>query len=225
MSQIGKKALHRSTRRDIRGSLGRFFAIFAIIALGVGFFSGVRITTPAMVHTFDELLKEKNFFDYRLVSTLGWEDQDVEAVKKETGVKEAEGGMQQDIICLAADGSEEVYKAHLLPEKINLLITIEGRLPENADEVVLDNRHRSGYKLGDTLTFSTTNPVGNREKFTRDSFTIVGFVDSSYYINFERGTTSLGNGQVAGFMYITKEAFEDEIYTELFVDMEAEGEI
>ena len=225
MSQIGKKALHRSTRRDIRGSLGRFFAIFAIIALGVGFFSGVRITTPAMVHTFDELLKEKNFFDYRLVSTLGWEDQDVEAVKKEAGVKEAEGGMQQDIICLAADGSEEVYKAHLLPEKINLLLTIEGRLPENADEVVLDNRHRSGYKLGDTLTFSTTNPVENREKFTRDSFTIVGFVDSSYYINFERGTTSLGNGQVAGFMYITKEAFADEIYTELFVDMEAEGEI
>ena len=103
--------MHRSTRRDIRGSFGRFFAIFAIIALGVGFFSGVRITTPAMVHTMDEMFKEKNFFDYDLVSTLGWEEEDVKKIREIPEVRSAEGSLHFDIICLFEEDREEVYKA------------------------------------------------------------------------------------------------------------------
>ena len=225
MSHTGKKALHKSTRRDIRGSFGRFFAIFAIIALGVGFFSGVRITTPTMVHTFDEFYKDKHFFDYKLVSTLGWEEQDVEEIRKEEGVIAAEGSITYDVICLSEEGTDEVFKAHLLTEKVNLLLLREGRLPENGTEVLVDNKHRSGWKLGDTLHFAPSNTQESLEHFTRDSYTIVGFADSSLYINFERGTTSLGNGLVNGFLYFTRDAFDGDIYTELYVDMDVPGEI
>ena len=108
--------------RDIRGSFGRFFAIFAIIALGVGFFSGVRITTPTMINTMNHLFKEKNLFDYKLVSTIGWEEEDVEYIRTMPGVISAEGSYQYDIICLSMENADEVYKAHSLPEDINQLV-------------------------------------------------------------------------------------------------------
>ena len=225
MKLSGKKALHKSTRRDIRGSFGRFFAIFAIIALGVGFFSGVRITTPTMIHTIDEFFKEKHFYDYKLVSTLGWEEQDVEEIRKQDSVLAAEGSVTYDVICLSKENTDEVYKAHLLTENVNRLLLREGRLPETGTEVLVDSKHRYGWELGDTLTFASSNSEESLEHFARDSYTIVGFADSSLYINFERGTTSLGNGLVSGFLYFTKDAFEGDIYTELYVDMNVPGEI
>ena len=217
--------MHRSTRRDIRGSFGRFFAIFAIIALGVGFFSGVRITTPAMVHTMDEMFKEKNFFDYDLVSTLGWEEEDVKKIREISEVRSAEGSLHFDIICLFEEDREEVYKAYSLPEDINLLILREGRLPENDREVLVDNWNRSGLSLGDTLRFAPSNPEENLEHFRGKEYKVVGFADSSLYINFERGTTSLGKGMVTGFLYFTRDAFADDYYTDIYVDLDSEGEI
>ncbi|MDE7094127.1 MAG: hypothetical protein K2O52_04375 [Oscillospiraceae bacterium] len=72
------RAMHKTTLREIKGSFGRFFAILAIIALGVGFFTGVRITTPAMVNTVNQFWQDYQFYDYRLLSTLGSEEQDVQ---------------------------------------------------------------------------------------------------------------------------------------------------
>ena len=73
-----KSLLRKSTVREIKESFGRFFAIFAIIALGVGFFSGVKITKQTMVNTINQYLKEKNFFDFHLLSTIGFEEEDIE---------------------------------------------------------------------------------------------------------------------------------------------------
>ena len=217
-----KKALNRSTLRDIKGSFGRFFAILAITFLGVGFFSGVRITTPVMLHTINELYKSEHFFDYRLVSTLGWEEEDVEAVRAKEHVKYAEGSYQYDVICIGSDGKDNVYKAHSLTENINGLMLKEGRLPEKSDEVLLDNHNRSGYKIGDTIELSATNDEDITDHFTHKKYTVVGFADSILYLNFERGNTALGNGIVTGFMYLTKEGFDEDIYTEIYVKLDSD---
>ena len=214
-----KKALNKSIFRDIKGSFGRFFAIFAIIALGVGFFSGVKITTPILVHTIDNLYKENNLFNYKLVSTLGWEENDVENVRSRADVKYAEGAFQYDIICLDKDNKDIVFKAYSLTENINGLMLRDGRLPESADEVLLDNNNRSGFKIGDTVQLSPSNDEDSLKHFKNEKYTVVGFADSSLYINFERGNTSLGNGVVNGFMYLTKDAFDEEIYTEIYVSL------
>ena len=225
MKGASKKALRKSTFREVRGSFGRFFAIFAIIALGVGFFSGVRITTPAMVHTFDLFFEEKNFFDYKLMSTIGWDEEAVQYIQKQEGVLHAEGAFQYDVVCLSPDGSDSVYKAHSLPGEINQLELREGRLPEKDNEVLLDNRNRMNLTIGDQLVISKNCPKENKKHFRYDSYTVVGFADSSLYINFERGTTSLGNGLVSGFLYLTEEGFKEDIYTEIYVDMDVSGGI
>ena len=69
--------LLKMTLREIKSSFGRFFAVLAIIAIGTGFFSGVRITTPVMVHTVDQYYRDNQLYDYRALSTIGWEKEEV----------------------------------------------------------------------------------------------------------------------------------------------------
>lgn len=219
MMHFRKKALNKSARRDIKDTFGRFFAIFAITFLGVGFFSGVRITTPVLLNTIGELYKENNLYDYRILSTLGWEEADVEAIGQKKDVSFAEGSFQYDVICLDKDGKDLVYKAHSITENINKLMLCEGRMPEKSSEILLDNQNRNGFRLGDTIRFSDANDEELLDHFKNKSYTIVGFTNSSLYINFERGNTSLGNGTVSGFMYLTKDAFDDDVYTEIYVKL------
>ena len=69
--------LKKSTFREIKSSLGRYLAILAIVALGVGFFSGLKVTRPAMITTADDYLSKSSFFDYQVMNTLGFEEEDV----------------------------------------------------------------------------------------------------------------------------------------------------
>ena len=71
-----RSVMFKSTLREIKGSLGRWAAILAIVALGVGFFSGLKACRTAFLETGNKYLSEHGFFDYQLMSTLGLEDED-----------------------------------------------------------------------------------------------------------------------------------------------------
>ena len=58
------KNMWKTTLREIRSSLGRYLAIFAIIALGVGFFSGLKVTRQAMVEATDLFVYDQSLFVY-----------------------------------------------------------------------------------------------------------------------------------------------------------------
>ena len=212
-----KKMLRRTTLREIRGSFGRFFAILAIIALGVGFFSGVRITTPAMVETVNDFWQEKQLFDYRLVSTLGWEEQDVESFRALTDVRYAEGSHTMDILCNDKDKNEFVLKSHTIPEHLNLLELTEGRMPQAADECIMDAGMPGSLHVGDTVYVADENEKDTLEALRFREFRIVGAAHSALYANFERGTASLGNGSVSGYLYLSEDAYDLDYYTEIWI--------
>jgi len=77
--------LKKSTLREIKTSLARYLAIFAIVALGVGFFSGLRDCKATMVSTATRYINEHNMFDYQLISTYGIDDESVEMAKQAEG--------------------------------------------------------------------------------------------------------------------------------------------
>lgn len=210
------------TLREIRGTFGRFFAVFAIIGIGVGFFSGVRITTPVMVNTVDSYYRENQLYDYRAVSTLGWEESEVAELARAEGVRRAEGAWQYDVLCETSDGTNGVYKVHSITEDMNYLQMIEGQMPKNGTECLIDSNNRLGLSLGDTIYFSGANEEDTLDAFAHTSYTVAGFVESSLYINFERGTTSIGNGTVYGFMYLPKEAFSADYYTDIYVKLDSD---
>ena len=52
-------AWQKNERREVMRTLGRFLSILMIVMIGVGFFSGLKVTKRAMVDTGDEYLKNK----------------------------------------------------------------------------------------------------------------------------------------------------------------------
>ena len=213
-------AVRKNTLREIRGTFGRFFAIMAIIALGVGFFTGVRIVTPAMVNTVNKFLDDNQLYDYRLLSSMGWKEDDVEYFRSCPDVRYAEGSYTLDI--LTSGASEYVLRAHSLTEDINGIRLTAGRLPENENECIIED---GKFNIGSTITLSGENSESVKNALKTDTFTIVGSADSSMYINFERGTTSVGNGEISAFVYLPKKAFDLDVYTEIFVRFQQDMEI
>ena len=220
-----KSMMRKTTLREIKQTFGRFFAIFAIIALGVGFFSGVRITTPAMVHTVDTFLQENQFYDYRLISTLGWEEEDVESFLNRDDVRYAEGAYTADILYINEDADELVLKTHSMPDNINGIELVKGHFPENDNECVVDSVMNGRPEIGEHIYVAETNEEDTLDTIKYRELTVTGWADSSYYVNFERGTTSIGTGTVDGFVYVPKGFFDSDIYTEIFVRFDEDYEI
>lgn len=212
-----KSMMKRTTYREILQSFGRFFAILAIVALGVGFFTGLKITKQAMNYTVNLYYGESDLYDLHLLSTLGFVEEDIEELSKEEDVRYVEGTYIIDAIYDGLGENEVVLKTHGLPEHINNVDVVSGRLPEQANECVLDSRLVEEDMIGATIQFSSSNDEDTLDLFSETSFTIVGLVDSSYYLNFERGTTSLGTGKVDGFVYLLPEAFDADYYTDVFI--------
>ena len=90
--------LKRSTLREIRTSLARYIAIFSIVALGVGFFAGLKDCKASMVKTAREYMDEHNFYDYQIAASYGIDDESVQLAKGWEGVSDAEGSVQIDVM-------------------------------------------------------------------------------------------------------------------------------
>ena len=208
--------MRRTTFREIKNTFGRFAAIMAIIALGVGFFSGLKMTKPDMVNTISNFLDKENFYDLHLLSTLGFTDDDVEAFAKEKDVLYAEGGYSLDVLYKNEGENDRVLKTISVPENVNKLRLVDGHLPESAGECVIDAK-MSDVKIGDTIEVSDENADSTKDMMKTKTFTVVGTVNSPLYINFERGMTTLGNGRIAGFVYVSPDAIDSECYTDVYV--------
>lgn len=214
-----KSMMRKNTLREIRGSLGRYIAIFSIIALGVGFFSGLRVTRRAMIETGDRYTSEYKMFDYRLLSTLGFDEADLEEIKKLDGIAVADGAVSEDFIYTGADGAAKVIRAHSLTDGVNELSLRSGHLPTKDNECVGDSRLFTEKDIGTKITLSDDNAQEITDKFKYKEYTLVGLVDSPYYLNFERGSTTLGTGRLAGFVYMPYESFSVDYFTEIFVKL------
>ena len=220
-----KSMMKRNTFREIKKSFGRYFAILAIVALGVAFFSGLKITQSVMVHSADVYLKDLQFYDYRLVSTLGFTEENVEALAEKEDVRAAEGAISAEVLYKDAGENERVIKMHSITEKVNKLKLVAGEMPQSADECVVDSALFSEDAIGSKLVLSENNTTDDLDKFAYKEYTITGLVQSPCYIQFERGNTSIGNGRISGFAYILKDGFTVDYDTEIYIKFDEDYDI
>lgn len=220
-----KSMMKRNIFREIKKSFGRYFAILAIIALGVAFFSGLKITQSVMVHSADVYLKDLQFYDYRLVSTLGFTEENVEALAEKEDVRAAEGAISAEVLYKDAGENERVIKMHSITEKVNKLKLVAGEMPQSADECVVDSVLFSEDAIGSKLVLSENNTTDDLDKFAYKEYTITGLVQSPCYIQFERGNTSIGNGRISGFAYILKDGFAVDYDTEIYIKFDEDYDI
>lgn len=219
--------LKKSTLREIKTSLTRYLAILSIVALGVGFFVGLKNTKPSMIKTTDKYLKSTNFYDYRLLSSYGIDNESIKLAEQAEGVVQAEGSINIDVLLERNGDQEEALKAISLPKKINTLDVVTGRLPKAKDECVIDNYTMTGetYKIGEKVKLSSNNDKDTLKKIKVKEFTIVGTVNTPIYLDDQRGSTDIGDGSLDSFFFIQKEAFDVDYYTSLYIKLNGDEEI
>lgn len=213
-----KKALHKDNFMMVRKTLPRFLSIFFIVALGVAFFSGVRVTEPDMKLTADAQFDESRLMDLRVLGTMGITEKDIKAVKEISGVSVAEPSYSVDTICKLND-TEKVLKVMAATGRLNQIKVTEGRMPKTNGECLVDSylMDHSDIKVGDTITVSSGTDDDIGETLKESSLKVVGVGSSSYYLSRDRGTATIGNGQISGFAVVPKENFKLDVYTDLYI--------
>ena len=192
-----------------------------IIALGVGFFAGLKVTDPAMRRSMHAYLTDNEFYDFRLISTLGFEQEDIDYLKANLDARAVEESISFDFIADYGTTSY-VLKAISIPEKINKIVLVSGSMPTNENECLADNHVFDEASIGQKLVVSGSNEAEDREHFKEKEYKIVGLVKSPLYIQYERGTTTLGSGVLDGFIYIKQAAFEVDYYTDCYVKLDSD---
>ena len=227
-----KRTYRKTVVRTIRQSLSRFLAIFAIVALGVGFLAGLLATTPDMRYSADRFFDETDLFDLRIVGTLGLTDEDVEAVRAVDGVEQVMPAYSADAIVNTPSGDGLVARIQSVPLDqieakepegyLNRMEVVEGRLPVKEDECVVEqgsDLHSLGFSVGDTLTISPDNEDWE-DTFTRNELKVVGVVSTSAYFSIERESASVGDGTVDVVLYTGEQNFALDVWTDIYVQVE-----
>ena len=236
--------------RSIQRSFSRFVSIIAIVAMGSGLFCGLNAIGPDMVDTANTYYDEYNLMDLRLQSYLGLYDEELEKVRQIEGVEAVQGvkfvdgyvqtpndkGEYEGIVDI--DGSEMTIKVTGLdlmtavnfqngednPNYINRLKLIEGRYPESPNECVVTCSGLTTpeqFKIGNTLKIrGDDEDIGYYLK--NNILTIVGVIQTPYWVSYERGVTTAGSGKLGDFIYVSNDAFTENItyYSEAYITLE-----
>ena len=213
-----RNAMRKNLRQSIWRSLGRYLAIVAIIALGASMFVGLLMTKTDMVATGQTYMDKQNMFDFRLISTYGWDGDNLAQIAELEGVADAEGVIYQDILVRIGDREENsVYRFYAMPETVNRIVLRGGRLPQQPNECVVDGYNTDDSILGTVITLSGENREDTLGNMTQQTFTVVGYVSTPLYMDMNRGTTSIGNGSLSGYVMVLPEVIDVDYYTEVAI--------
>lgn len=237
------KALIKDTLRTIRNNFSRFVSIMLIVALGTAFFVGIKATAPDMFTTAQKYFIDYNLMDIRVQSVAGLTTEDLEEIKKISGVEYAHGQKFTDALVKVngetqsdIDGTQISARAYSISPSyiaehlsgvnngsfINRPQLIEGRYPSSVDECLVDASKLStpeSYKIGNTITLESETGTMPSALGT-NTFKIVGIIRSPYYISFERGNTTIGSGKIGTFIIIPDEAFTSDYFSEIYVNVQ-----
>lgn len=204
------KTLSKQSFKSILNNYKRFISILLIVLLGVGFFVGIKVSAPNMRKSANKYFIDNNLYDIFLSSSWGVTQEEIDYLNT-IGYKTI-GAYSLDAIIKAKE--EFVVKIHSYDKDndLNKLVLIEGKLPENNNECVIDSVSKNEYKIGETIYIEEDN-------LKEQELTIVGYVNSPMYISSERGYTSLLTGEIKLFMYVSIDNFDIEYYTESYIDV------
>ena len=213
-----KNILRKDFIIEIKKTMGRFVSIFFIVALGVAFYSGIRASEPSMRITADQYFDDSELMDLKVMGTMGLTKADIKAIGKVSGIEAVEGGYSKDVLCPVGD-NEKVVHMLSMQKNFDQVSLVEGRLPEKAGECLVDEDFLSytDLKVGDTVTFHSGDGEALTDSLVTDTYKIVGIGNSPLYISFGRGSSTIGTGEISGFVVVDKASFDMDVYTEAYV--------
>ena len=186
-----------------------------------------------MLKTADDYFQTHDLMDFKLQSTVGFDDEDLQAIADMEHIAEIMPSYSADVILQQENKNATVKVMGIQPDdssytELNKPVVIEGRMPQAANECVVDHSQavNESITIGSTVQFAPT--VGEQplsEILNRDTYTVVGIVESPMFITADRGQSTVGDGTIYCFFMIPQENFAYESYTEVYVqtDMSKEG--
>ena len=214
-----KNRILTNSFRTIKNLFARFLTLLIISFLGTFVFLGLFSTAPNMLHTIDVHFDNANVYDIKIVSTLGLTDDDINVLKNIDGVDEIEGSKAKDVL-VTLDDEEYVVNIESLSNSLNNIEIIDGRLPINENEIVVEKNVLidNEMELGDSITFSD-------DSFKYNELTIVGVCDYVYYfsntdLSQNRGTTNVGAGTINYYSYVLPSLFDVDYYTYIYIGVD-----
>ena len=218
----------KNIARGIKNSLNRFISIMFIVALGAGFMSGLAAASPDMYDTADEYIDDYSLYDIDVKSTIGLTENDLESIESLDRTEAAQGAVVFDMVLNQADGSDFTSRVYGILDdtsdtEINKLNLIEGRLPENDSECIIESvfgkYSGEGVSIGDKLTLSEANTnYDTLEGYMADTtLTVVGICQSPLCISIEGDSSNIGSGTINLNVYTRRSAFTCDFYTDIFM--------
>lgn len=201
--------------QSIRRSIGRYIAIALIIALGSALFVGLRATKTDMVATGQAYTDAQNMFDIRMLSSYGWGREQLSEISQIEGLQDVEGVFYKDLIVGDGEGADTVYRFYSIPEKINRLVLVGGRMPESPQECLADGYRNDDSIIGSQVILAESNEESALEEMRYRTFTVVGRVSTPLYMDTNRGSTSVGSGSITNYYFLPEDAFDADYYTEI----------
>lgn len=215
--------------RQFKGTFGRFFSILIISMLGVGSFAGLRSVSPDMRLTADRYFDELSLLDLQAVSTLGFSDKDIQALRADDGLTV----MPSYAMDALADGPrterQYVVKLHAYaPDApLNKPMLLSGRLPQAPGECVVSDLLAGAMQLqaGDSIALQSgrEDPIG--DFLSQDAYTVVGTVRLPLYVTHKTIPATVGDGMAVGFVMLPQANFITEVYTAVYMGMKGAAEL
>ena len=208
-----KKALLKDSIKEIKKTYKRFLSIMLMSFLGVGFFAGIRATSPDMTKTIDNYFKENDVYDIEMMSTLGLTDEDISLLKSNEYVSDVIGTYSKDFLVKVKENDQPVVKVISL-EDMNSVELIEGEMPTSDNECVVEKLFLIATRknIGDTIEVYDED-----EAIKNDSLKITGVIESPLYVSSDRGTSTLGTGKVNYYIYVPRHNFDMDVYTQIYI--------
>ena len=218
------KKFSKNIVKEFKNSFGRFLAIMAIIALGVGFLIGISQATPDMKTSMSDYLKDNAAYDIDVKAAYGLTLADIDKISSATDdsgdeVVSAYMPAVTSSITASIDGANEtavnligidfsvVTGDNASGDYLNHLTLEEGSWPSAADEVVVEraNNYFEEAETGDKIVITDEITTANStygDIYAQKEFTVVGIVSSpDYYYRDAREVTTVGTGVVSLVMY------------------------
>lgn len=210
-----KKVLVKESMMEIKVSRKRFISILLIVMLGVGFFAGIKATSPDMKKTIDKYMKKTDMYDINVLSTLGITNDDIQAIKNVNGVSSVEGGYNEEAIIKTGE-NEDTVVIHNITTKMNKVVLVQGKMPESINECLVEKTFIEKYnlKIGEKISVIEESIEGflkNKE------LKIVGVVNSPLYISTSRGYARLGTGTINYFVYVLSSNIDSDVYSQVYI--------
>ena len=205
--------LIKNTMLKIKKSLGRYISLLIIAMVGAGFYAGIQATAPDVISVADSYYKNYRLMDFKIVSSMGLTDDDVSALKQIDDVNDCFGSYSLDV-----QSESGAIRIHAVEDKVNIVKLTDGRMPQLSTECVADGRI---YNIGDKIEVTD-----NLDEILRNTeFSVVGLIDSVLYLDKDYGSTTGGNGKLASFVFIDRDNFVLDTFTEIYVIAETDNAV